>query len=629
MQYNGKYPVMTAEYESANVPGLYFAGTLAHGKDHLKSAGGFIHGFRYTTRALFRILETKRHRMHVESLCRTLADAECRHALPTPPPLWPAQTTFVGVDDWIGRGVGLQANGCNAADWTGPEGGCTTPLVPAESPFESLLNTVFTRVNIASGPYQMVSILSDAMVFRCGPAGAGAGARAVTAEYFEEIPVEYFHARFDTSPRIVWHFGYEKQRQSLHDSRRLGTLFQVHFWYYPGTGGGCTALESVPIEHTFTIPVARVGPQHRVREKEILRLGEELHGSWNAYELRQRVGEWMHSKIVALRDAALATAAPVHMPQQSNADAAAAVAAAVAAAAAAAVAAAAAATAAAGVDVDVEVAAEAPTLKTCKLELPMLSRVYKAACLGKSSTGGSGGATNSDAPPTDSEGDCDNAKTAFAAMVTECDAVLKSQSHTSKKKREDAPAAATRGTYATSDTASDVGASYDARVAATPVLGAAADMRWGMPIDFEFDNCVRQQTASASTGPKTMLTANKQEKIEWECAQQKGSRWPGGLVYQNVANHCKGTVSLWQGSLLKEVPTVQPHQHLLEPGAGRRIESHERDLWQARGGGGELLLEWVVDVANGAVQDIVVKDCQPYQPESKREWPRKLRAYMN
>jgi hypothetical protein len=316
----------------------------------------------------------------------------------------------------------------------------------------------------------------------------------------------------------------------------------------------------------------------------------------------------MHSKIVALRDAALATAAPVHTPPQpKNTDA-----------------------VAAGVDVDVDGAAEAPTLETCSLELPTLSRVFKAACLGESSTGGRGGATNNDAPPIGSEGDCDNAKTALAAMGTQCDAVLKSQSYTSKKKREDAPAAAPHGTGAASDTASDVGASYDARVAATPVLGAAADMHWGMPIDLEFDNCVRQQTASASARSKTMLTANKQEKIEWECAQQKGRRWPGGLVYQNVANHCKGTVSLWQGSLLKEEPiTVQPHQHLLEPGSGRRIESHERDLWQARGGGGEVLLEWVVDVANGAVQDIVVKDCQPYQPESKREWPRKIHAYMN
>ena len=31
MQSNQKYPVMTSEYESINVPGLFFAGQLAHG----------------------------------------------------------------------------------------------------------------------------------------------------------------------------------------------------------------------------------------------------------------------------------------------------------------------------------------------------------------------------------------------------------------------------------------------------------------------------------------------------------------------------------------------------------------------------------------------------------------------
>ena len=44
---------------SVNVPGMYFAGTLAHGKDWKRAAGGFIHGFRYTARALHRILEAK------------------------------------------------------------------------------------------------------------------------------------------------------------------------------------------------------------------------------------------------------------------------------------------------------------------------------------------------------------------------------------------------------------------------------------------------------------------------------------------------------------------------------------------------------------------------------------------
>jgi hypothetical protein len=50
-----RYPAMDASYQSTNVPGLYFAGTITHGNDKGKSAGGFIHGFRYTARALSRI----------------------------------------------------------------------------------------------------------------------------------------------------------------------------------------------------------------------------------------------------------------------------------------------------------------------------------------------------------------------------------------------------------------------------------------------------------------------------------------------------------------------------------------------------------------------------------------------
>ena len=54
---NGKHPDATPRFESANVPGLFFAGTLMHGADHKKSSGGFIHGFRYLVRALHRILD--------------------------------------------------------------------------------------------------------------------------------------------------------------------------------------------------------------------------------------------------------------------------------------------------------------------------------------------------------------------------------------------------------------------------------------------------------------------------------------------------------------------------------------------------------------------------------------------
>jgi thioredoxin reductase len=54
-----KYPDITSEFESRNVPGLFFAGTVAHGPDWRKAAGGFIHGFRYTAKALARILNSK------------------------------------------------------------------------------------------------------------------------------------------------------------------------------------------------------------------------------------------------------------------------------------------------------------------------------------------------------------------------------------------------------------------------------------------------------------------------------------------------------------------------------------------------------------------------------------------
>ena len=39
---------------------LYFAGTLGHGLDFQKSAGGFIHGFRYSARVLFKLLKERR-----------------------------------------------------------------------------------------------------------------------------------------------------------------------------------------------------------------------------------------------------------------------------------------------------------------------------------------------------------------------------------------------------------------------------------------------------------------------------------------------------------------------------------------------------------------------------------------
>ena len=39
---NHKFPKMKPNYESVNVPNMYFSGSLAHGRDYKRSAGGFI-----------------------------------------------------------------------------------------------------------------------------------------------------------------------------------------------------------------------------------------------------------------------------------------------------------------------------------------------------------------------------------------------------------------------------------------------------------------------------------------------------------------------------------------------------------------------------------------------------------
>ncbi|WP_030824619.1 NAD(P)-binding domain-containing protein [Streptomyces hygroscopicus] len=58
---NDRFAALTPAYESVNVPGLYFAGTLTQQRDFKKSTNGFIHGFRYAVRALSRILDERHH----------------------------------------------------------------------------------------------------------------------------------------------------------------------------------------------------------------------------------------------------------------------------------------------------------------------------------------------------------------------------------------------------------------------------------------------------------------------------------------------------------------------------------------------------------------------------------------
>lgn len=56
-----KFPKVNYDYQSSDLEHLYFAGVIAHSLDFRKSSGGFIHGFRYTARALHQLLESRYH----------------------------------------------------------------------------------------------------------------------------------------------------------------------------------------------------------------------------------------------------------------------------------------------------------------------------------------------------------------------------------------------------------------------------------------------------------------------------------------------------------------------------------------------------------------------------------------
>ena len=56
---NNRFPNQTTEWESANIPDLYFIGTVMQACDYKKTMSGFIHGFRHNIRALSLILDQK------------------------------------------------------------------------------------------------------------------------------------------------------------------------------------------------------------------------------------------------------------------------------------------------------------------------------------------------------------------------------------------------------------------------------------------------------------------------------------------------------------------------------------------------------------------------------------------
>lgn len=69
-----RFPRQTEQWESVNIPHLFFAGVLMQQRDYGKSSSGFIHGFRHNIQALFHILNHRYH--HVDWPSAQLASQE-------------------------------------------------------------------------------------------------------------------------------------------------------------------------------------------------------------------------------------------------------------------------------------------------------------------------------------------------------------------------------------------------------------------------------------------------------------------------------------------------------------------------------------------------------------------------
>ena len=262
LQPSGRFPVLSADYQAANVPGLYFAGMQSHAKDHKKAAGGFIHGFRYTARAFVRMQAERREGGGA----------------------WPAQVYKLGSLSSIASGE----------ESTGQEA------------IKALTAHLLQRLDTASGMYQMVSVLGEGIVLSTKGRGKK---KQVLATYYEEMPMEYFNLRFRGKPRFFLVLGYVNQRQSYVRSITTGTNFDAVLYHYPGSGGKLSSLGSSSSSSSSSsnvgaqIAVGEEPPEkdtdgfYSVEPKEILDIHETLHTEWHKPVIAATVAEFISLRL--------------------------------------------------------------------------------------------------------------------------------------------------------------------------------------------------------------------------------------------------------------------------------------------------------------------------------------------
>ena len=211
------YPALTPEFESTNTRGLFVIGAASHGLDRYRyqASGGFIHGFRFNVRTLFRILETRFE--------TTGSDLGEWGTPATTPLLGGASATF----PWDPRAAPSAAKAPRA------DFGTNASSIALTSPvWERLLH----RLNNAGGSYEMVGgSLADAILFDCE--------RGRTT-YIEDIPEDMLHGRYARYGRLVWSYYYGTSDVAIREksllcgvrsarTAQLGSFIHPVLQYFP------------------------------------------------------------------------------------------------------------------------------------------------------------------------------------------------------------------------------------------------------------------------------------------------------------------------------------------------------------------------------------------------------------
>ena len=255
-----KYASLSPLYAVESVPGFYVAGTLGHVRDFRRSSGGFVHGFRYTARALFKALEQEHEGVR-----------------------WPRDEVWLDDD--------VAAYHLDRSD------------APPGQAKQSLTQKITDRMDTSSGLYQMFGELADLIILPKRDDDSS------TAEYLEEVPLaavpgfverrEYVtlsmeygpdfhgHERVLREDRVFHNFDPAKAHKSQFLHPILRYFSQGEGWTVPTKDGkGATASHHV-LEDTytnFTIPAVHVAPMsaflERFRTKPLMRADTPLKLKW-------------------------------------------------------------------------------------------------------------------------------------------------------------------------------------------------------------------------------------------------------------------------------------------------------------------------------------------------------------